>query len=522
MPSNKMPVGLCKNARYIVEHLEHLALSFTLYGSDAALWNKAVIDSRNSEDYSFFVGLSGEKGNGGDFAHEALRRGARVILVEHAYARAELIQCIEKNQAALICVDDALASFEKLAHSVRMREGKNTRVIGVTGSAGKTITKEMLRAILGATGSEGNLNTVQGLCMSILNSQWVREHECTNNFNEAKTDVTKTHAASYAVFECGISYENEMPRLARILQPDCAVITNVGTAHIGHFASLARLQEEKLAIASCMTSAHTLWLPEDDAVLLEKAGALQCTVRTHGFKSCAGFVNVVDKGLAGSVLEFENDSVIALPMPGVVNARNALAALELADFFSIPRKESFEALAQCSSIARRYELVHERPLIVDDSYNANTSAMVEALLWFFKNAQLPYLLVLGGMKELGSSSAAEHRRVVDALVAVLSRMREGTDSVNVVLVGTEYDEVAVPQAYEHMCMRAATTREACACIKGMVAKQAEYGVSLCDFSVLLKGSNAYALNHVADYIIDLTQELADADITTTMHTSAVN
>ncbi len=485
-----------RNICFIVEHLDNACVPYILHGNDKALWREASIDSRKCNADSFFIGLRGETYNGGDFVHDAVSHGARVLLVEHAYASTELIKELKNKKGAIICVENAREAFEKLAHSVRMREGKNTIVIGVTGSAGKTTTKQMLRSLLDATGSEGNLNTVQGLCLSIINAQWGKEFD-------AERTKEKASVGSYAVFECGISYENEMQILARILQPDCALITNVGSAHVGNFSSPSRLQDEKLAIARYMNSENILWLPEDDEMLLQKAKALSCTVRTHGFKSCKSFVSIQDRGVLGSVLYFENEQVITLRVPSLVNARNAVTAIGIADFFSIPRKKSIMALEQISGLARRYEIAHKNPLIVDDSYNANTNAMVEAISWFVKNTSPPYLFVLGGMKELGARSVEEHRIVVDSLLASISQVRNILQSVRIVLVGTEYDEVHMP--HEHICMRVRSVDEVYEYIKSINAEYQKYGVDFCSFSILLKGSNAYALDTVIDFIITLSK-----------------
>lgn len=494
-------VEMYKNVHFILHHLDRACVSYTLHGSDTVLWKKAFIDSRHCIADSFFIGLSGEMYNGGDFARDAVNRGARVLLTEYAYASAQLVEELENNKGALICVANAREAFEKLAHSMRMREGKNTVVIGITGSAGKTTTKEMLRSLLRATGSEGNLNTVQGLCLSIVNARWSVQPDAETA--DAKIPKGEEQGVkSYAVFECGISHEDEMQILARILQPDCALITNVGSAHLGHFSSRSRLQDEKLAIASHMTLENTLWIPEDDEVLLQKAKTLPCTVQTHGFKSCKGFVSMLDKGVLGTVLQFENDYTITLRMPSLVNAHNAVAALSIADSFSIAREESAMALEQCPAVVQRYEIVHMRPLIVDDSYNANTNAMIEAISWFMKNASPPYLFVLGGMKELGTFSIEEHRAVLDALVASISHVRNDIQqSANIVLVGSEYDAVHLPDEYEHTCIRVRDAGEACMHMKSIFEKYQKCDVDTCSFSVLLKGSRAYALDEVIECII---------------------
>jgi UDP-N-acetylmuramoyl-tripeptide--D-alanyl-D-alanine ligase len=370
-------------------------------------------DSRAVVSGSGFVAIRGEKLDGHAFVPEAVARGASVVVVERGAALPAGV--------AAVAVDSSVAALGRLgaAHLDRWRrERPSARVVAITGSAGKTTTKELVAAILGAVGpthfTTGNLNNRIGRPAVALGLRFDAEH---------------------AVFELGMSSPGEIADLTGIVAPDVAVLLNVGLAHAAEFGgSRARIAREKGEIFEALSSGAVAVANADDP-----AAAAQVTrtkARPVYFGSTAGAdVRVVHrelgrlgtskviierKGTGGAVERLE----LVLPVQGDAAATDLAAAIAAADATvgrPIPREVVAAAVLAWKpppGRAETLELVGD-VWVLDDSYNANPASMraaFTALAELRSAGRRRAICVLGEMRELGSISAAEHESLGDELV----------------------------------------------------------------------------------------------------------
>lgn len=324
----------------------------------------ATFDSRLVRPGMLYVALKGERVDGNDFIPQALEKGA----------------------AKVIGGPDALAELQSLAREYRRALRPRTVVVALTGSAGKTTTKELLKTFLSCAGktyaTEGNYNNHLGLPITILN--------CPDD-------------ADFLVVEMGSNHPGEIAGLCAIAEPDCALITNVGTAHLEFFGSQDGIAEEKGQIFVALGSAHDTKVPPFGVVSTKN-------VRLEKLRSMCPV----------ELLEVEPDQewmARALDgiLPGAHNVSNACLAFAVAEKFGVTREQAAEALKGVSLPGARWRKVEKDGVTyIDDSYNANPDSMIAALDAF---AAMPcdgkHVAVLGDMFELGPNSAELHRKVFD-------------------------------------------------------------------------------------------------------------
>ena len=311
----------------------------------------ATFDSRQVRPGMLFVALKGEKCDGHDFIPQALKKGA-------------------------VGVVDGLDQLQEMA--LAYRRELRAKVIGVTGSAGKTTTKELLKAFLSRVGkthaTEGNFNNHIGLPLTILN--------CPKD-------------ADFLVVEMGTNHPGEIDVLCRIAEPDAGLITNVGTAHLEFFKTQDGIAQEKGCLAA---AAREFFVVGDTNVRKD----LICGL-------CRGEA-VVAKTDQSWLRE-----ALADVLPGEHNVSNACIAFAAAERLGVSRGQAIAALADFALPGARWRRVERDGVtFVDDTYNANPDSMVAALKTL---ASLPCegrrVAVLGDMFELGSDAQALHRRVFD-------------------------------------------------------------------------------------------------------------
>ncbi|MBI5442894.1 MAG: UDP-N-acetylmuramoyl-tripeptide--D-alanyl-D-alanine ligase [Deltaproteobacteria bacterium] len=358
----------------------------TLEGPSAPVTFGAVsTDTREIGEGSLFLALKGERFDGHDFVEEALRRGAAGVVLSAGPA---------PGSVPAVRVADTLLALGALGRFVRRRLG--LRVIAVTGSVGKTTTKEMIGALLRAEGlrvlqTPGNLNNRIGLPLTLLSA--VGDEET-------------------AVLELGVSEPGEMAHLTRICEPDVAVITAVAACHTERLGSVEGVAREKLSIAQGLREGGTLVLPFGEPLLVAPAG-----VRAARFGWEPG-AELRGEGLelhGNDGSSFRLGSVeLDLPLPGRHNAENALAALAAVRACGFSAERAPEALASLRPSPLRGEVragVHGARLYVD-CYNANPRAMEAALETVATLAgSSRRVAVLGEMKELGELCREGHARV---------------------------------------------------------------------------------------------------------------
>ncbi|MGH8277328.1 MAG: UDP-N-acetylmuramoyl-tripeptide--D-alanyl-D-alanine ligase, partial [Steroidobacteraceae bacterium] len=340
------------------------------------------IDSRTLDPGELFFAVRGERLDGHDFVAQALQRGAvAAVVARHPAGRYAPGQ-------RLLQVEDTLAALQKLASAVRRIWGN--KLIAVTGSAGKTTTKEAIAHLLAVRfrvfKSQGNLNNHFGLPLQLLRLE--RSHDV-------------------AVVELGMSHAGEIAALARIAQPEIGVVTLVAPVHLEFFDSIEGIARAKQELIAALPEAGIAVLNADDPYVSQFGRGFRGRVLTFGISHPADFRahKVQMKGALGSSFEVISHGAtapVSLPLLGLHNVYNALAALAVASERGVPLPEAASALASFAPVANRGELLRlAGATVINDCYNCNPAAlnaMVDALM------ELPaarHIVVAGGMLELG-------------------------------------------------------------------------------------------------------------------------
>jgi UDP-N-acetylmuramoyl-tripeptide--D-alanyl-D-alanine ligase len=365
-------------------------------GNLEARIESVVVDSRQAGPGALFVALKGEKADGADFAADALRRGCSCVLAE--YSRKEELSSLlarsEFSNACAIYVDRPLSALQSLAREHRRRMKSLLRV-GVTGSSGKTTTKECIASILSAANpsgtvasSSGNLNSDVGMALALFG-------------------LDASHR--YGVFEMGMNRKGEMDELVAMFEPDFALITNVGTAHVGLIGSRLGIAEEKKRIFSRFDGRQTGFVWEGDDFLSFLKENVAGKMVEFGPGSTKGYRGAVDLGLRGWEIAFGSEKFL-FPLPGRHNLIDALGAASVAGELGIGSESVAEGLGSVKPLFGRSELFSGRISLYRDCYNANPDS-VRAVLDLCDSVEWPgrRIYVLGSMRELGADSEAEHR-----------------------------------------------------------------------------------------------------------------
>jgi UDP-N-acetylmuramoyl-tripeptide--D-alanyl-D-alanine ligase len=372
----------------------------------------AAVDSRHVAPGNLFVALPGERVDGHRFVADAIRNGAAAALVEHQVET-------DGRAAALVHVADSLHALQELAGWWRGRSA--ARVVGITGSTGKTIAKEIVADVLSRTRTvlrnEGNLNSETGLPMTLL--QLERQHEV-------------------AVLEMSMYTEGEIARLAEIARPEIGVVLAVHPTHLERAGSIEAIARAKSELPQALPAAGLAVLNADDQRVAAMASVTNATVRTFGLEARADVraIDVVSHGLAGTEFTLVApwaERRMRSAAPGRHLVPHALAAAAVAERFAVPMDEVEAALAAGSHADHRMAVVEAASgaTVVDDSYNASPVS-VAAALDFLAETPLPAgrrrLAVLGDMLELGPEEERLHReigaraaQVLDGLLAVGER-----------------------------------------------------------------------------------------------------
>lgn len=396
------------------------------------------IDSRTVPKDAAFFAIRGDRFDGHDFAAAALDAGAALAIVREGFETGD-------HPGPFVFVDDPLQALERLAAAARSRSGAG--IVGVTGSVGKTGTKEMLRLALGASGethaSPASFNNHWGVPFSL---------------------ASLPASARFGVFEMGMNHPGEIAPLSALVRPEAAIITTVAPVHIGHFRNVEEIADAKAEIFAGLVAGGTAILPLDNphfGRLADAALAAGATIVTFGEASDAN-VRLVDfipdgDGSTASVTLGDRPLNVRLGAPGRHLATNALAVLAAVDALGADLSAAADALAKMSAPTGRGERTVLHPeggtaLLIDESYNANPVSMAAALAMLGAAEPGPggrRIAVLGDMLELGEGSPAYHRELAgpirkaraDLVFASGPFMAELADEL-----GGEIDVVHAPDA----------------------------------------------------------------------------
>jgi UDP-N-acetylmuramoyl-tripeptide--D-alanyl-D-alanine ligase len=351
----------------------------------------ACTDTRSIAPQSLFFALKGPHFNANAFAAEALTQGSRYAVVDDP--------AVALDEHFLL-VPDVLTAMQELARY--HRRTFSIPVIGITGTNGKTTTKELVHAVLSADrptlATTGNLNNHIGVPLTLLR-------------------LTSEHRI--AIIEMGANKVGDIAELVAIAEPTHGLITNVGRAHLEGFGSYEGVITAKTEMYTFLGGhAGILFVNADDALLMEKSNGLnRITYATHPDADTVGstvsdgpFMNVVFMGTDGAAYQ------VATKLIGDYNLPNALAAVAIGQHFGVPDQVIAEALAAYTPSNNRSQFTDTgRNQLVLDAYNANPTSMAAALKNFaLMKSEKPKLAILGDMLELGADSWKEH----DAIVAL--------------------------------------------------------------------------------------------------------
>lgn len=380
------------------------------------------IDSRTVQPGELFFAVQGEKYDAHDFVPSAFEHGARAAVVASSKAARWLNAARVSDQPAfpLLVVDDPLRALQRLASAVRRHW--NQRVIGITGSAGKTTTKDAVAEVLSESfqvlKSQGNLNNEFGLPLQLLKLD--PKHEI-------------------AVIEMGMSHAGEISALARIASPDWGVVTNVGNAHAGNFADgIAGVARAKYELIQSLPAQGTAFLNCDDPYVSQFGREFLGKSIYFGLGACANprAVDIEDLGSEGSrfVVVCGGERIPAeLKLVGRHNVHNVLAAIAVGFEAGVPLRQCVAAVGRMRSSSKRGEILHVHgATLINDCYNSNPEALRSMISALAAMPARRRILVAGEMLELGAGAANLHRQCskfaaeagIDLVLGVRGQARE--------------------------------------------------------------------------------------------------
>ena len=357
------------------------------------------IDSRTLKPGELFFAVRGDRFDGHDFVGSALERGASAAVV----AKSKVLELPEAvRQQTLLIVDEPLITLQTLAAAVRRHWGK--RVIGITGSAGKTTTKEAVATVLGARfqvlKSQGNLNNGFGLPLQLLRLE--PEHEV-------------------AVIEMGMSNAGEIEALARIAVPNWGVVTNVGNAHAENFHdAIAGVARAKYELVASLPADGVAFLNCDDPYVSQFGRDFHGKTIYFGKGPCAdlradSLEELGIEGLRIHVRAGQHEADVQLHLLGQHNVSNALAAIAVGLEAGIPLDSCAAALATLEPGDKRGQTLAVREAtIINDCYNSNPEALKAMIQTLMSMPGQRHILVAGEMLELGHESEALHKSCGEA------------------------------------------------------------------------------------------------------------
>ena len=379
-------------------------------------------DSRTIRGGELFFALKGENFDGNEYASKALDAGAAYAVVnETAPIASRMSEYIDtEGKSRIIPVPDTLVALQSLAHYHRehVLGDEHLTVIGITGTNGKTTTKELIRTVLSAKynviATEGNFNNDIGVPLSLLKI---------------------TPATQLAVIEMGANHPDDIAKLVQVCEPDYGIITNVGKAHLLGFGSFEGVQRAKGQLYDYVNAhGRAVFVNEDDQVLRS-----MCSRRAGLSIVPYGLVTdgcqVLESAPENPYLRIRmNDGkVLETKLVGAYNAANALAAICIGKFFEVPEEDAIAKIAEYVPSNSRSQMVKtDRNVLIVDAYNANPSSMRASLANFFSMSAPAKAVMIGDMGELGESSAEEHEGILKLL----------TDSNidKIFLVGHEFEK----------------------------------------------------------------------------------
>jgi len=447
-----------------------------LQGEENALLRGICTDSRTVGEGELFIALKGPRFDGHHFALEALEKKAGGVLIEEE--RAGDIRWNGYRPKAVIVVKDTLRALGDLGRE--RRRMYRTPVVALTGSNGKTTTKEMisvcLETVFPTLKTEANLNNLIGLPLTLLKL---------------------TEKERVVILEMGMNVPGEIRRLTEIAEPDVGLITNIQKVHLEGMGSLERIREEKGELFRRMRRDGTILVNQNDPHVIDLASEFSGQKITFGVEKSADVMakEIRLRGAEGTsfklILEGEK-SEVSLPLLGRHFVPNALAAIGVASLFGIETKKAKEALERFRPFPMRMEVVHLEggKILINDAYNANPRSMEIALETLSEvKGKGRAIAVLGDMLELGDFTDEAHRQLGEKVKEL---------SIDLLLTLGEKAALVVESAIRHgfESKRARVVESHSEGIE-ILKKMAQEG----DW-ILVKGSRRLAMEKVVEGLIE--------------------
>ena len=417
-------------------------------------------DSRNCPKGALFFALKGDNFDGNQYAENALKSGA-------AYAVVDNSEVIPEGSDRYILVHDTLLALQLMANY--HRQLLNIPIIAITGTNGKTTSKELIATVLAKTYkvhyTQGNLNNHIGVPLTLLGLRSTDE---------------------IGVIEMGANHPGEIKDLSRIVQPTCGLITNVGKAHLEGFGSFEGVVNTKAELYDYLrlNRESTVFLNNDDELLKQKASGITYSL-TYGTTDQADICGYVHSDSITLTLEWYESKRptdkyrVKTQLVGDYNLYNILSAITIGLYYKVPIEDINEALASYSPSNNRSQLkkTAKNQLIID-AYNANPTSMLAALKNFSQIADENKLAILGDMRELGQDSDQEHQNILDFL-------SQDPAISQVILVGKEFGKLS--SSYPHY-----------ASVDQLIEELQKNPIE--NHTILIKGSNGIQLFKTVEFL----------------------
>lgn len=396
--------------------------------SEDVSFNKLCIDTRKIEKNNVFLAIKGANFNGNDFALKALEAGASIVIIDEVKFNLNEIE----NKGTIVKVKNTREALLNLAKFYRKKLG--LKVVGVTGSTGKTSTKDLIAALLShkykVFKTKGNFNNDIGLPLMIL--------ELTS-----KDDV--------AVLEMGMSSLGEIELLADVARPDIAVITNIGLSHIENLKTQENILKAKMEISTFFNKENTLIINAEDKLLknvysnrfkVEKIGY------NHEYDVYASNIILKEEETEFLAHAFGEEAVFNLPMAGKHNVLNTMLAIEVANCLNVSFEEMIKGLENLEATSMRLQVIKKEGfIIINDCYNASPDSMKSSLDVLSAYKDHRKVAILGDMYELGEKSEKAHFEVgeyakdkLDILIVIgryIKNFKDGFNNDNIIMYKTK-------------------------------------------------------------------------------------
>ncbi len=399
------------------KELARLAGGKIISGNESVVINEVVIDSRKAKAGSIFVALKGENHDAHSFLESACEAGACAVMISNEESAKNLIEKLEKSEGAknvtVIKVEDTLEGLTELSR--KYLETFDIKKVAVTGSTGKTSTKDMLHCILSekyvTAKTKGNYNNEIGMPLTIL----------------ALEEGTEA-----VVLEMGMSSFGEIHHLVDVARPDLAIITNVGIAHMENLGSREGILKAKLEVTDFFDENNLLIIYDDGDVLSRESAGGRYRIETIGKDGNSEFIisSVDDRGAEGVSYTLEHNCKaykVNLSVAGVHNAINASLAIAAGLELGVSIEEAVAGLGKLKLTDKRLSLKGKNGIkVIDDTYNASPDSMKAGISVLTATSGIRKVAVLGDMYELGENSFEYHKQVgkfaalkkVDLVIAI--------------------------------------------------------------------------------------------------------